>query len=77
MSAFWTNAGPTIETKRCLCTSLAYGDFPGVARLYSDYQVRRSLKCDSKPGQPSCGHDLMKAQTWQRFSAMHMHNFCK
>ena len=43
MSAFRTNAGPPIETKRCLCTSLAYGDFPGVARLYSDHRVRRFL----------------------------------
>lgn len=43
MSAFRTNAGPTIETKRCLCASLAYGDFPGVARLYSDHRVRRFL----------------------------------
>ena len=33
----------TIETQRCLCAPLTECDFPSVARLYTNHQVRRFL----------------------------------
>jgi [ribosomal protein S5]-alanine N-acetyltransferase len=34
---------PIIETQRCLCAPLAESDFPRVAKLYTNHEVRRFL----------------------------------
>jgi [ribosomal protein S5]-alanine N-acetyltransferase len=36
-------AMPTIDTERCLCAPLAESDFPSVAKLFANHQVRRFL----------------------------------